>query len=869
MARKRAQVALVLVAVLTAAAGVAVNRVGGSGWQQAAVFAAACVFLIGAGAVSHWGGDRPMPRLRTSDAQGRARQLDGVGLGELGVHWSRAVADGYGPYVERDVDRELDEAISGGQALVAVAGATLAGRTRTLAEAARRHLTGSWLVWFEEMPGTRLTDLVAEARRQSRGGPVALWLENPDLALLSQFSAGILGELPPGFRILMTLDGDLLDSGTLPGEAAGILNAACTRLGLITPAERGRLADDPQYAELAAAHANEPTLMGRLMVSLDRITDALQAPDEDSICRVAIMHAAVDWQHAAVPKPLTREVLERLYRGGYWQQQAGVAPRTAASRSSFRRALTQLLAPAPGRGPRLLDEVYYGRTTHLRPHPLLPVVADSPQQPPGWAIADSLWNYLAKVLNNPQRRAVGLNACRREDYRHAAQLLDPPGGAAIPAKTVLAIAAWLRDTGDTAAARRWYAQAAATGDAEVAPRAMVALGNMENEQGNEEQARRWWEQAVGTGNPDAAPRAMVNLGVLDRKHGEEDDARRWWEQTVGTRHPEAAPRAMANLGRLEHSLGHYEVARRWWEQAASTGHPEMAAPAMVNLGVLDRERGKEDDARRWWEQAVGTGHPDAAPEANFNLGRLEEDQGKLLEARRRLAAAAETRHREWAPMAAYCLGRLEEQLGDMPEARRHYLQAIGAGHSDAAPKAMVHLGLLERQEMALGKARRWFGEAIATGHPEATARAKVGMGVLESEQGNTPEARRWYGEAISSGNPESAANAMINLGMLEARQNNQAEARRWWRQAAGTGQTHWVQEAERLLKRMNQQKDEQRRADHFGRYGWQVYADRGLMASGVQGDSDQGEDPPQAADPDRGEGDPNTAKLSGIMGHYL
>jgi uncharacterized membrane protein len=50
VARKRAQLALVLGAVLTVAGSVAVNRVGGSGWEQGAVFALACAFLIGAGA---------------------------------------------------------------------------------------------------------------------------------------------------------------------------------------------------------------------------------------------------------------------------------------------------------------------------------------------------------------------------------------------------------------------------------------------------------------------------------------------------------------------------------------------------------------------------------------------------------------------------------------------------------------------------------------------------------------------------------------------------------------------------------------------------------------------------------------------------
>jgi hypothetical protein len=206
IAKKRAPTALVLGGVLAAAGGVAVNRVGGSGLQQAAAFAVACALLIAAGAAARWGGSSPGPRLRTADAQVRPRQLGNVELGELGVHWSQVTADGYGPYVKRDAEPELDKAISGGQTLVAVSGAVLAGRTRTLAEAAHQHLADSWLAWFDVLPDTQLADLVAEARQQARGGPLVLWLDNADLALLSQFSAQLLDELPLGFRILMTLD---------------------------------------------------------------------------------------------------------------------------------------------------------------------------------------------------------------------------------------------------------------------------------------------------------------------------------------------------------------------------------------------------------------------------------------------------------------------------------------------------------------------------------------------------------------------------------------------------------------------------------------------------------------------------------------
>src|ERR1019366_4150641 len=157
-----------------------------------------------------------------------------------------------------------------------------------------------------------------------------------DLVLLSQVSGRLLDELPPGFRIFMTLDAGMLDGGVLPNEAAQVLNAPgeCVRLGVITPAERERLAAQPVYAEIAKAHDGEPVLMGQLMVFLDRITDALQTPDQD----------------------------------GYWQQMAGRGPDAEVSRSGFRQALKHLLATARGDGPPLLDEVYSGNAKRLRPH---------------------------------------------------------------------------------------------------------------------------------------------------------------------------------------------------------------------------------------------------------------------------------------------------------------------------------------------------------------------------------------------------------------------------------------------------------------------------------------------------------------------
>jgi hypothetical protein len=45
------------------------------------------------------------------------------------------------------------------------------------------------------------------------------------------------------------------------------------------------------------------------MVSLYVITAAIEAPDEDAICRAAVLHEAVDWQRAAADAVKGHQVL--------------------------------------------------------------------------------------------------------------------------------------------------------------------------------------------------------------------------------------------------------------------------------------------------------------------------------------------------------------------------------------------------------------------------------------------------------------------------------------------------------------------------------------------------------------------------------
>lgn len=295
-------------ALLAVAGGVAVNRVGGSVRSQLIWFFVAFLLMLAAGLVQLKSNARDHElKLLAVDAKGGPPLLGDVTLGDLGVHWPHVREDGYGPYVIRDVDAALDEVVQSDQALVIVSGAALAGCTRTLAEAALRYEEKSLLLWFEDIPRARLSDLIAAACRQARGRPAVLRLENPELELLSQVSAGLLRDLAPGLRIFMSIDAGLVNAGVLPADAVALLSApdVSVELGLISATERERLASIPAYHAISRAYDDQPVLIGRLMTSLGPLIEALQIRDEDAVCRVAVLHAAVDWQRAGVPQLLT------------------------------------------------------------------------------------------------------------------------------------------------------------------------------------------------------------------------------------------------------------------------------------------------------------------------------------------------------------------------------------------------------------------------------------------------------------------------------------------------------------------------------------------------------------------------------------
>jgi tetratricopeptide (TPR) repeat protein len=769
-----------------------------------------------------------------------------VTLAELGVQESRFSGREQFRYIPREKDRDIADALQeGDRRLVIVRGPRLAGTTRALTHAAQVILPDHRVVAFTVDQRLSMAEMVQQAAQWACDWPGAvLWLDPLSTGQLEQIDQALLDALPDGLWVLATLHTEDSTVYHAPAHVMQTLDerAALVTLGTLTSGERAALRAEEAYRDLASAlDDGSDVLMGRLMVALDQIRDAL-APgaDETSSDRTSLLHAATDWWRIGMPGLLTRDALAAIYKH-YRRTAAGLGPDAAVSTLGFDRALTWATSEAdPGR-PQLVDVQTVTGGVQYVPHPLLDVVAD--EHGTGWTIADALWAYAERTVRGSARIRIGYAALDYAAFAHARNLLGGFQPAQVSPNALLAIAGWLDTTGDARAAHSWYAKVIATADADDAPQAMYRLGHLEGDLGNPSDARRWYERAIETKHPNVAPMAMTNLGTLEKQQGNEAEARRLWKQAIRTGHADAGPRAMVNLATLAMEQQDLREARRRWEQAISTGHPDMSPESSYNLGILEERLGDYKQARRRWEQAIGTGHPNMSPRAMLALAQFESEQGNVPKALRWYEKAIDSEHPDVAPQAMYGLGLLERELRNDPEARRWYDEAIKTKHPDAAPKAMTNLGILESQQGNGLEARRLWEQAIRTGHAEAASKAKIGIATMESDQGNISEARRLLAEAAKAGLPEVTASVMLNLGILDVRHGNLAAARRSWEQLISTGIMPHAQIAKQYLGEMNRQQDEQHRAEQFTKYGWQVYADEDLMTSKPSADSEkQGKD---------------------------
>jgi TPR repeat protein len=814
--RKLGWLVLPVLLVVGGATTGAVLANGAVKWAYAVV----AVVATGCGvAANQWLASAPELTLRLRDGRRGAPVFYDIAMTNLGVHRSRLAWASGGTYVERDIDGDVEAAVSTGQGLVLLHGAALAGKTRTLVEAVGKTRPGARLVAFEPGQTATLARRVEQARRWKRVDDydgVVLWLDRIGGPELFEITTDLLNSAERhGVQLLATAVSHDVEAAErcLPEDR----RLAVIKVGAVSETERDRLLMVPTFREVTEAHADTPLLLGRLLVSLEKIERYLTPTTPDDQERLALVRAVLDWHWFGVPLPLTKHHLAELFPL-YLAAVLGLRRPPGRDPARLERVLEDGLRRRDDLDQPLIHKYGAKQNVTFHPHPLLTALADS-TSPAAWPLQPQLWTYVYGVISGPERCQLGLYAYGRGLLLEASELLIVDIDSSIDPIAMRQLGYAERDVNPNHA-RTWWQRAVDSGHPDQAPYAMVSLGFLEKEQGDVDQARSWWQRAVDSGHPDQAPRAMVSLGFLEKEQGDVDQARDWWQRAVDSGHPDYAPQAMGNLGVLEKEQGDVDQSRSWWQRAVDSGHPDYAPRAMVSLGYLaSREQGDIDLARSWYQQAVDSGHPDQAPRAMANLGYLAREQGDIDQARSWYQQAVDSGHPDQVPRAMVSLGVLEKEQGNIAQARSWYQQAANSSHPDHAPMAMFNLGNLEKGQHNVDQARSWYRRVIDSGHPNEMPSAMVNLGNLEKEQGNVDQARSWYQRAVDSGHSDQAPRAMVSLGILEKEQGDIDQARGWWQCAIDSSHSHYSPQAEKLLRALTEFEHEQQQAERIARMG--------------------------------------------------
>jgi len=304
---------------------------------------------------------------------GILRSLGDVSLTDLGVFPNKYTSGEPAGYISRDCDLELQEALDGKGQFVVVHGARLAGCTRTLVEAAKASVWQRRVLVFSADPELDWEAVMALARRWgSRRDGAVLWLD----ALTRRRLVGLAprlaeNELPAGLLVLATMQQAPTTDTRLPAQVKQLLGgASLVGLGVLSTAEQKELRGLPSCAQLIPVlEAGGPQLMGRLLVSLDRVETVLRPTDEAATEQVGLLHLVTDWQRLNIPRRLTRKRMARRYQD-YWLELNNRPKGQPAPVSGFKRALAWATEPPSVDRPQMITPIRLAGGIHHVSHPL-------------------------------------------------------------------------------------------------------------------------------------------------------------------------------------------------------------------------------------------------------------------------------------------------------------------------------------------------------------------------------------------------------------------------------------------------------------------------------------------------------------------
>ncbi|MBN6052938.1 tetratricopeptide repeat protein [Nonomuraea sp. RK-328] len=380
----------------------------------------------------------------------------------------------------------------------------------------------------------------------------------------------------------------------------------------------------------------------------------------------------------------------------------------------------------------------------------------------------------------------------------ARTLLDMLTGEAAP----LYLAAFLRDSGEVAAALAVAEEAAGAVPEDLAGWAARVLGAARAAAGDTEGARAAFDRAAEL-EPDLAGEILLEGADALAGAGDEEGARAAWRRAaeldasplvtavarlrLGLAAPEERPAALAATGDVDGALAALEaltgrggeagprevhgaaagagrayrlvseVARELGGRAGEVLYRHVveradaatAAKARLGLGALLSEEGRHSHAELCLRPVTEAAGPGLAEDAWRGIAAARHGRGDLAGTADALRAAM--------PATALTLAAVLDDLGDTEGAGRALAAGADAGDLASLRGLMVHLVRHERHEAAEAEARR----AVGTGDPETVALGHRVRGACLRAAGDLPGAAAAYREGIAAASRESVEGVAV------------------------------------------------------------------------------------------------------------
>lgn len=598
---------------------------------------------------------------------------------------AREAGSGAAPYVPRDADERVRDAIlhamEHGCGLVVVEGASKAGKSRLLFEAALATVPDAALI-------APMDKLAFQALLRSPppfdGDSAVVWLDDLE-PFLSVTSDGLT---PAALAIIASWRQPIAVLGTHGGKGARLLPAEA-REQLVEPAREilnratvVPLLSDLSERELAeAAERYAPDAIegmrrhgiGEYMVAGPELARKLTTGRHPGGDRCpegeAVTWAAIDWARAGRTTGPSVDEIRAL---------ATHYAKVPLEAESFARGLSWAQRP-------LYASIALVMADPPRPYDFIVSFVDRELKRP---IHPAAWDALVDAAEGHELLGLGLMAVQRKNEDRAMRIWErgaDENDAEIAAACALNCSALRLRQDDHVDSERWVRRALERADGALRGKALSRLGFLLWLRKEHGEAKRALQGALEF-PLDAVIRSTTlgNLADILLKEGDLDAAEAAYLEAASSPEPMQRAGMLDAYGDLRRERGDLVGAEQAYRDAIASGDPVWTATALVDLGAVQMRKGEVTKAEETWRKAIACEHDYWSNNARVRLAWSLQEHGELAEAEQMLQEAAKCGRDSIEARAHLGLAVLARGQGDDNATLRELRAAAGYSDEDAA-----------------------------------------------------------------------------------------------------------------------------------------------------------------------------------------